>query len=324
MPVHYGSVLDEHRAVRDKEGWFDVSHLGRFRLGGRGASAALARLLSNDLGRIEPDRTQYTMVLNEGGGIVDDLIVWWWGHDEYWLMPNAANHARVMAMFAAEPRCEVEDLRASTAMVAIQGPEAIKTFEELFDIAPGRFRTAIAGLDGGEIRMAGTGYTGEGGGELVLDPELAVALIRRLDELGVPACGLGARDTLRLEAGLALWGEDIDETTTPLEAGLGFAVVLDRDFVGGDALRRQKEAGLARKLAGFVLDGRGVPRGGHELRSGVSTGAVTSGNMSPMLERGIGMGYMSPPVAGSSLEVRIRDRWVPASVTEPPFHKNAS
>ncbi len=323
MPIRYQSVLAEHRAVRASAGFFDVTHLGRFHLTGPGSTDALRRLLCNDILKIAPGRTQYTLMLNESGGIIDDLIVWWWGEDDFWVLPNAANHQRVMAALVNEPGCEVTDLRASTVLIALQGPEAPGVFETLLKEAPGRFRTAKGELAGGEVSMAGTGYTGESGGELCVSPEIGLQLVETLIEAGVVPCGLGARDTLRLEAGLPLWGEDIDETTSPVEAGLGFAVSLDHDFVGKDVVAPQVEDGPERELKGFVLDHRGIPRHGYALRTANGTGTVTSGNLSPMLGRGIGMGYVSPPPEDTTMEVEIRGRWVPGRFVDPPFHKNS-
>lgn len=322
MPVRYASVIAEHRAVRSSAGLFDVTHLGRFRLGGSGARPALDRLLSNDLARIEPGKTQYTMILNDEGGIVDDLIVWWRSADEYWVLPNAANHDRVMAAFSEEPGCEIEDLQPTTVMVALQGPEAIAAFERVLGAAPGRFRTADAMFAGHEVQMAGTGYTGERGGEICINTESADQLVTALVETGVTLCGLGARDTLRLEAGLPLWGADIDETTTPLEAGLGYAVALDHDFVGREALATQKASGITRRLVGFVMEGRGVPRHGYGVRTASGGGSVTSGNISPVLDTGVGLAYVSPPPRlGEAIEVEIRTRMVPATIVKPPFYK---
>ena len=323
MPVRYQSVLAEHRAVRSSAGFFDVTHLGRFHLTGPGSTDALRGLLCNDLFKIAPGRTQYTLMLNDAGGIIDDLIVWWWGEDDYWVLPNAANHDRVMAAFASEPGCDVADLRASNVMIALQGPDAPAVFGTLLGEAPGRFRTARAEFAGGKVSMAGTGYTGENGGELCLSTEVGLQLVEALIGAGVVACGLGARDTLRLEAGLPLWGEDIDETTSPVEAGLGFAVSLDHEFVGKDVVARQLHDGPERVLKGFVLDDRGIPRHGYALRTANGTGTVTSGNLSPVLDRGIGMGYVSPPPQDIGIEVEIRERWVPGRFANPPFHKNS-
>jgi aminomethyltransferase len=323
MPVQYESVLAEHRAVRTGVGVFDVTHLGRFSLTGAGARAALGRLLCNDIDRIETGRCQYTMILNDTGGVIDDLIVWWRGDDDFWPMPNAANHERVMDAFREEPDCVVEDLQTDTVFLAVQGPDALPMVEDVVGAKPGRFRNRTVETGFGTVSMAGTGYTGEAGAELCLDAAIGEAVMRTFLDAGATPCGLGARDTLRLEAGLPLWGEDLDETTTPLEAGLDFAVSLDHDFVGRERLAEQKEQGLTRRLAGFVLEERGIPRHGHEMRTGSGgEGSVTSGNISPMLGTGVGMGYVSPPAeVGETLEVKIRDRWVPGHVAKPPFHE---
>lgn len=324
MPVQYESVLAEHRAVRDDVGVFDVSHLGRFALGGSGARQALKGLLCNDIDRIEPGRCQYTMLLNEEGGVIDDLIVWWRPDDGFWVMPNAANHDRVLAAIAAEPEVEVTDLQTGTVFLAVQGPRAPELIDEVLGSNPGRFRNTVIEWEGVTVAMAGTGYTGEPGAEICVEAEAGERLMRAfLDGGGVP-CGLGARDTLRLEAGLPLWGEDIDETVTPLEAGLDFAVSLDHEFVGKERLVEQADRGLTRRLAGFVLDGRGIPRHGHPIRtSGGGEGSVTSGNMSPLLNTGIGLALISPPAErGEAVEVSIRDRWIPGRIADPPFHRS--
>jgi aminomethyltransferase len=319
MPVQYESVLAEHRAVRDTAGWFDVTHLGRFELEGPGTRAALLRLLSNDITRIVPGQTQYTLMLNDGGGIVDDIVVWWWDESLFWVFPNAANHERVMRAFASEPDCRVTNLRAKTVLIAVQGPKAPATLQDLLGEAPRRFRTARVRLEGAVVSMAGTGYTGERGGEVCTDPGSGRALVERLVDSGVVPCGLAARDTLRLEAGLPLWGSDIDETTTPFEAGLDFAVALEGDFVGRDAL----EGPVRRRLVGFVLEEKGIPRHGYRVRTPDGEGLVTSGNLSPILETGIGLSYVTPPPAPGErdIEVEIRSRWVPGRIADPPFHK---
>jgi aminomethyltransferase len=263
------------------------------------------------------------MMLNEAGGVVDDIIVWWLGSDEYWLMPNAVNQNRVMAAFSAHDDTQVTDLQMTTAMIAVQGPTAPETIVDVLEQEARRFSTTHFQWGGGPVWMAGTGYTGEAGAEFVTDPRTATLAAEALIRHGVIPCGLGARDTLRLEAGLCLWGQDLDETTTPLEADLGFAVDLNHDFVGKPALDAQREHGVDKLLTGFVLDDKGIPRHGHEIRSGRSTGVVTSGNLSPILGTGIGMAYMSPPVGeGDGVEVKIRDRWVEGTVRKPPFHKS--
>lgn len=319
MPVQYESVLAEHRAVRTGTGVFDVTHLGRFELSGPGAHDAIRSLLCNDIDRIEPGRCQYTMILNPEGGVIDDLIVWWRGDGDYWVMPNAANQERVMAAFVDAGGCEVRDLQAGTVLLAVQGPGAPAIMEKVVGSVPRRFTNVTS--EG--MVIAGTGYTGEPGAEICAEPSTGAQLFQAFVDAGAVPCGLGSRDTLRLEAGLPLWGEDIDETTTPIEAGLGFAVSLDHDFVGKERLVAQKEGGIDRRLAGFVLSGRGIPRHGYTVRtSGGGEGTVTSGNISPMLDTGVGMAYVTPPAeVGDDIEVSIRDRSVPGRVAKPPFHK---
>jgi aminomethyltransferase len=321
MPVQYNSVLAEHRAVRTSAGWFDVTHLGRFQLSGPGAEAALLALTSNNVTSISPGQTQYTLCLNDSGGIVDDLVVWWWQPDRYWVFPNAANHDRVMTVFGAEPGCDVEDLRLETVLIAVQGPEAPSILERLLGVAPKRFRTATGVWEGEEVRLAGTGYTGERGGEVCVGPDVGLRLVDALVAAGVTPCGLAARDTLRLEAGLPLWGSDIDESTTPLQAGLDFAVDFGHEFRGKESLEAEGVSGISRRLIGFVLEDKGIPRHGHAVRTPEGEGEVTSGNLSPILDTGIGLAYVSPPPSENRIEVQIRDRWVGGRIVTPPFHK---
>jgi len=324
MPVQYESVLAEHRAVREGVGVFDVTHLGRFELAGSGARDAISGLFCNDIDKIEPGRCQYTMMLNEEGGIVDDIIVWWWEPDRFWVMPNAANQERVMAAFAKDGSNEVVDLQQSTVFLAVQGPKAPSVLENVLGARPGRFHTAVAEWGGGEVAMAGTGYTGEAGAEVCVGPDVGADLFQALIDTGATPCGLGARDTLRLETGLALWGMDIDETTTPFEADLDFAVSMDHDFGGRDALLAQSEAGIQRRLTGFVLEERGIPRHGYPVTTtSGGEGSVTSGNLSPMLDTGIGLAYIAPPPEPDEpISVRIRNRDVRGHVAEPPFHES--
>ncbi|MPZ51895.1 MAG: glycine cleavage system aminomethyltransferase GcvT [Acidimicrobiia bacterium] len=322
MPVRYGAVLEEHGAVRETVGWFDVSHLGRFACEGPGATNALSRIFSNNVEKLESGRTHYTMILNEDGGVLDDLIIWRWAEDEYWVLPNAANHDMVLSRVGEEPDLTVTDLRPSTVMLAIQGPAGPQTLTELVGQAPLRFRCGHADVHGAQIAVAGTGYTGERGGEIVVPNEIAHDIAESLNKVGATPCGLAARDTLRLEAGLPLWGQDLDAEHTPLEAGLSFAIDWDHDFVGKTALETQKDEGLAQHLVGFRLLERGIPRLDYRMRTpDGAEGVVTSGNISPVTGDAIGLGYLSPVEHGDDIEIEIRDRWVPAQRAKPPFHR---
>jgi aminomethyltransferase len=219
MPVQYTSVLEEHKAVRTGVGVFDVSHLGRAVVRGTGAEAALRLRLSNDVAALEQGRTQYTMILNESGGVIDDLMVWRWS-EEIWVMPNGGNHLRVLdEIRQAAPDVVVEDLRPSTASIAVQGPDAPAILEELLGMEVRRGRVGEASFSGERLAVGGTGYTGERGGEVVGAPEVVAALFSELVGRGATPCGLGSRDTLRLEAGLPLWGQDLTETVTPSAGG---------------------------------------------------------------------------------------------------------
>jgi aminomethyltransferase len=320
MPVQYEGVIAEHGAVRSSVGVFDVSHLGRFELSGAGTTSALLRLLCNDIRTIDAGRAQYSMMLNAQGGVIDDLIVWRWSEDRVWVLPNGANLEEVQATFAAQPGSRATPLRERTVMLAVQGPDAIDAIESVVGVRPGRFRVSEASLGGHTVWVGGTGYTGERGAEIAIDADAAPSLWSALIDAGATPCGLGARDTLRLEMGYPLWGQDLDLATTPLEAGLDWVVGWDHDFVGRGALARQRAEGVQRRLAAFTTAGRKVPRHGYALRSGHSIGTVTSGNFSPTLGHGIGIGYLSPPVdPGAGIEVEIRGEWLPATQVNLPF-----
>lgn len=319
MPVQYTSVLEEHRAVRDHVGVFDVSHLGRAAVGGSGAEAALRARLCNDVAVLEPGRTQYSMILNDRGGVIDDLMVWRWP-DGIWVMPNGVNHLRVLDEIERSGEdVDVDDLRPVTASLAVQGPEAPALLERLLGVAPKRGRVLETTFAGSEVKVGGTGYTGERGVEIVAAPDAAGPLFQALLDAGAVACGLGARDTLRLEAGLPLWGQDLTEDVTPLQAGLAVAVAWDHEFVGREALMAERDR-LPRTLVAFTTDSRQIPRAGYPLRAGDSVGWVSSGNYSPALEAGIGMGFLEPP-SDAPLEVEIRGTWHPLRRVDPPFHR---
>jgi aminomethyltransferase len=261
------------------------------------------------------------MALNDRGGVEDDIIVWWLENDRLWVMPNGTNFDGIIDRFAGEVRAGtvVEPMRAQTALLAVQGPDAPAIIEAVLGSAPGRFRVGPVSFRGVEGWAAGTGYTGERGAEVAVPAESGAALFAAFVEEGATPCGLGARDTLRLEMGYPLWGQDLDASTTPLEAGLSWVVSWDHDFVGKAALERQREHGVERRLTGLRTEGRMIPRPGYRLRTASSLGTVTSGNFSPALGRGIGLGYLSPPVDGGAVEIEIRGDWVEAEAVSPPF-----
>ena len=310
MPVQYTSISDEHRAVRTSAGVFDVSHMGQLALDGDGAHEYLQARLSNDLDRIEPGHAQYTLLTNAEGGITDDLIAYR-RDDGYLLIVNASNadaDHRVLS--------EARDVSDEWALLAVQGPQALERLG--VDVEPFTWREDdVLGV---RCLVAGTGYTGERGCELGCDPEDAPALWDAILARGIVPCGLGTRDTLRLEACYPLHGNDITPETTPLEAGLGWACSLDKDFTGVDVLRRQKEEGPERKLVAFVMEGKGIPRQGMPIAEG---GEVTSGTFSPMLQQGIGMGYVPVDVAepGREITVDVRGRPQPARQVKKPIYK---
>lgn len=322
MPVQYEGVIAEHMAVREHVGVFDVSHLGRFAMAGAGATDVLRRLLCNDVADIDPGRAQYTMMLTPAGGVVDDIIVWRFGDDDYWVMPNGVNHDRVLAAFREEAPggVRIESTRESTALLAVQGPGAAAVADQVFGEMPKRFRVGWLGADGA-IAAAGTGYTGERGWEMAVPLEMASGVLDAVVAAGATPCGLGCRDTLRLEMGYPLWGQDLDEDTSPLEAGLDWVVDFDHDFVGKEPLQVQAETGVDKTLVAFVMEGRAVPRTGYPLAVGDSVGTVTSGNFSPVLQRSIGMGFVAPPPDESSeaVTVEIRNRAEGATRTSLPF-----
>jgi len=323
MPLQYAGVLSEHAAVRESAGAFDVSHLGRFSVDGEGATALLRSQLCNDIAAADPGRAQYTMALNVDGGVEDDIIVWRFDEESYWVLPNGANVDEILARFrnAAPSSVTIDTPRDHTVLIAVQGPKALDAIEQVIGMRPGRFRVARGTFEGQDLWVGGTGYTGERGAEIAVTHQAGTALWQALMDLGVVPCGLGARDTLRLEMGYPLWGQDLDETTTPLEAGLGWVVNWDHEFVGRDALIRQREEGLSRKLIGFTTPGRRPPRHGYAVRSDQGSGVVSSGNISPVLGHGIGLAYIDTADDITGLEVDIRGTWTAAAVADPPFLK---
>jgi aminomethyltransferase len=319
MPVQYEGVIAEHRAVRADWGVFDVSHMGELEVEGPRARELLQSLLSNDLDRIGPGRAQYTLLTNEAGGILDDLIVYELEPFRFLLIVNAAN-AESDFEWLKERELRGSDVRNVSdryALLAVQGPRSLERLE--LGEAPA-FTFAEGEVDGIACIVNRTGYTGELGVELLVEVEDAEALWQRVVERGATPCGLAARDTLRLEVCYPLHGNDITPETDAISAGLGWVCALDKDFTGAEELRRIKEEGPARRLVAFVLDEPGVPRQGMQIVEG---GEVTSGSHSPMLERGIGMGYVDAALAppGTELTIDLRGRRRRARVVPKPIYK---
>jgi aminomethyltransferase len=332
MPVQYAGVIEEHRAVRTAAGLFDVSHMGEVRVKGSGAEAFLQRLTPNDVSKLVPGRAHYSGLLTERGTYIDDLLIYRLAAEDFLVVVNASNAPRDYEWIAS--RVEGEDAEVTNesdryALLALQGPKALEILAPLAsrDVSSLKYYGFAEGeVDGAPALISRTGYTGEDGVELYVSPEDAPRLWRRLVEAGASPAGLGARDTLRLEAAMALYGHEIDETTTPFEAGLAWVVKLDKgDFLGRDALAAQKSQGLARKLVGFEVQGRGIARQGHGVVSegGERVGDVTSGTWSPTFEKALGMAYVPSALAaaGTPLTLDVRGRSLPAVVVETPFYR---
>jgi aminomethyltransferase len=319
MPVQYAGVAAEHRAVRTDAGVFDVSHMGEIEVEGPRAHELLQRLLSNDLDRIEPGHAQYTLLTNERGGIVDDLIAYRLERCRYLLVVNAANRETDFAWLKDREvsGSDVRDVSDEYALLAVQGPNAISALG--LPPAPA-FTFAEGALDGVEVMVNRTGYTGEDGCELLCMAEDALALWDAIAARGVSPCGLGARDTLRLEMCYPLHGSDITPETDAISAGLGWTCALEKEFTGVEELRGIKERGPARRLAAFVMIEKAVPRRGMPIAGG---GEVTSGTHSPMLDVGIGMGYVPAAQAApdSELTIDVRGRPRRARVVRKPIYK---
>ena len=333
MPVSYEGVRGEHLVVREACGVFDVSHMGEIETEGPGAPALLQRVLSNDVAKIEVGGAQYSVLCRDDGGVLDDLFTYRLATDRYLTVTNAANHAGDLAWFrerGAEFDAEVRDRLDAYAMLAVQGPDARRIVAGLFDgELPPRMRTASlalsAGIGGAEALVCGTGYTGEDGVEVLVEPGSARALWDALLEAGATPAGLGARDTLRLEVCFHLYGNDLSTERNPIEAGLGWCCKEETSFIGSDAVARARAGGTPEKLAPFVLTERGIPRQGNEvIAAGEPAGEVTSGTFSPCLERGIGMAYLRADLAepGTEVEIDVRGRRRPARIESRPLYSH--
>jgi aminomethyltransferase len=336
MPVQYSGVLQEHRAVRTAAGLFDVSHMGEFRVSGEGAEAFLQGMTPNDVAKLKPGRIHYSGLLTERGTYVDDLLVYRLAAEEFLLVVNAANAEKDFAWLAEhnDSGVTLEDVSSDYGLIAVQGPKAEEILSGLTttDLAAIRYYAFVLGeVDSRSVLISRTGYTGEDGFELYLPPEDTLPVWNRLLEEGGPEglvpAGLGARDTLRMEAAMALYGHEIDDTITPLEARLQWVVKLQAaDFIGRQALVEIQERGLSRRLVGFRVEGRGIARQGHKVvADGEAVGFVTSGTFSPTLEKALGMAYVpvSMAASGTSVSLDIRGKRVPAVIVDLPFYKRA-
>ncbi len=327
MPVQYDGIREEHLRVRSSGGVFDVSHMGEIETEGPQAAELLQRLLSNDVSKIQVGGAQYSCLCREDGGVLDDLFTYRLGEDRYLTVTNAANHERDLEWFeahAVEFEAEVRDRIEAFAMLAVQGPQARPIVQRITDgELPPRFKTAELPVADCPTLVCGTGYTGEDGVELLMSPEDARTVWDALIGGGSGPAGLGARDTLRLEVNYCLYGNDLTEERTPIEAGLGWCVKEDTGFVGSEACRRVREEGPGERLEPFVMTGRGIPRQGNPIvANGERVGEVTSGTMSPSLEVGIGMGYVRADLAepGTGIEVDVRGKRRPAEIRERPLY----
>jgi len=335
MPVQYAGHIQEHMAVREAAGLFDVSHMGEIEVRGAGALALVQRISTNDASKLQDNQVQYSTMTNEAGGVIDDLLVYRLNADYFLLVVNAGGSDSDFEWIkdhAGELNVEVHNTSSAFALLALQGPRAEHILQGLTDHMLDRipyYWSQRVLVDGVDCRVSRTGYTGEDGFEILCDSADARHLWNRLlvtgGDRGLVPCGLAARNTLRLEAAFRLYGHDMDETTTPLEAGLGWVVKLAKgDFIGRDALLRQKQEGLKRKLAGFEVLDRAPARDGYPIVIGdKQVGAVSSGSPAPFLKKNIGLAYLPTEHAavGTELFVVIRGRNVPAHVVETPFYK---
>jgi aminomethyltransferase len=327
MPVQYEGLRAEHLAVRRDCGVFDVSHMGGIETSGPGALDLLQRLLSNDVAKIDVGGAQYSVLCRDDGGILDDLFTYRLADDRYLTVTNAANHGKDLAWFQNHARdfdAEVADRLSDYAMLAVQGPDARRIVGVLADAElPPRMHTATVPFAGLEALVCGTGYTGEDGVEILVEPGAARALWDALLDAGATPAGLGARDTLRLEVCFHLYGNDMDEHRNPIEAGLGWCCKEETGFIGAEAVAQARATGTAQRLVPFALTERGIPRQGNAvIAGGEPAGVVTSGTLSPCLERGIGMAYVDAAYAepGTEIEIDVRGTRRPARVESRPLY----
>jgi len=333
LPVQFSGILEEHQAVRTQVGVFDVSHMGEITVKGPQALELLQKATCNDVAQLTDGRAQYSGLLYPAGGFVDDILIYRLAADDYFVVVNASNSDKDfewLRQCAQDHDADVRNESANYAQLAIQGPEAERVLQPMTDVslAPMKYyRFATGSVDGAPAIVSRTGYTGEDGFEVYVAPGDAPRILRKLVAAGVKPCGLGARDTLRLEAKMALYGNDIDDTTTPIQADLGWIVKLDKgDFNGRDVLQREKSEGPPRKLVGFEMIDRGIARHGYPIvDGGDEVGIVTSGTHSPTLKKSIGLAYLplDKSAPGSEFTVMNRGKETRARVVPTPFYKRA-
>jgi aminomethyltransferase len=338
LPVQFSSIKEEHEAVRTRAGLFDVSHMGEFVVKGSGSLAFLQKMMTNDIAKLTDGRAQYTLMCYEDGGTVDDLLIYKKADGKYLLVVNAANIEKDFAWLNnhAFGDVQLENVSAEIAQLALQGPLAEQVLQKLTNIDLSALKFFAfqdhVDLQGVKALVSRTGYTGEDGFEIYCHAEDAIALWEAIleagKEEGVIPCGLGARDTLRFEATLPLYGQELSKDITPIEAGLGFAVKTNKemDFIGKDVLKKQKEEGTARKLVGIEMIDKGIPRHGYKVfANGEEIGFITTGTQSPTLKKNIGLALMKTEFAGlgSEVEVEIRGKRLKAKVISTPFYKRA-
>lgn len=337
MPVQYSGLRQEHAAVREGAGMFDVSHMGEFFVEGPDAIPFLQKVTSNDVSKLIPGKIQYSCFPNEQGGIVDDLLVYCFSEEHFLLVVNASNMDKDwnhLQNYTSGFEVELSNQSDDYSLLAVQGPKATEILQTLTQVNLNEIRYynfvigRIAGIE--EVIISATGYTGAGGFELYVPNEHAAKLWNSVIEAGEPygllPAGLGARDTLRLEMGMCLYGNDIDDTTSPLEAGLGWITKFSKDFISSQTFAKQKEEGLSKKLVGFEMIDRGIPRHGYEIaKNGKVVGRVTSGTASPSTGKNIGMGYVPIELSaeGSEFDVLIRNKSIKAQVVKLPFYKKS-
>ncbi len=339
MPVQFSGITLEHQAVRNTAGMFDISHMGKFTFRGKNLISQLQPLVPSDLSRLQTGQAQYTVLLNPQAGIIDDIIFYYQGEDageqRGVMIVNAATTEKDKAWLLKHldlKEVEFQDISPEKVLIAVQGPEASSYLQQFVqqDLSGVKaFGHLEATIFGKPAFIARTGYTGEDGFEVMVDPEIGVKLWQDLHESSVIACGLGARDTLRLEAAMALYGQDIDDNTTPLEAGLGWVIHLDtkEDFIGRSVLQEQKAIGVQKRLVGLQMEGRNIARHGYPVLSeGKVVGEITSGTLSPTLGYPVALAYVPTQLAtvGQQLQVEIRGKAYPTVVVKKPFYRSVT